>query len=100
MYDKQMKTSLPNISILIVLLSCFAYNFYLKNWEKQDKVIEGDMHSYYAYLPAYFIYNDIKLENSEYKFENDYHLFFPRQNEKGEKVIDKTMGISILYAPF
>lgn len=95
-----MKFQLSNIAIVIVILSCFAIDLSLKNWEKQDRVIEWDVHWYYGYLPAAFIYNDITISKSDYKFGDHYYLIWPVFTEDGKKVIKTTMGLAMLYAPF
>ena len=94
-----MKYKLTTIAIIIVLLACFIIDFSLKNWEKNDRVIEHDIHWYYAYLPAQFIYDDIKLIKSDYRFDKNYYLFWT-VNADGKIIIKTTMGMSILYAPF
>jgi len=95
-----MKFKFSSIAIGIVACACLLIDFSLKNWEKQDRVIEWDIHSYYAYLPSVFIYDDIKLEKSDYLFDENYYLFWPVFTEDGKKVDKMTMGTAILYAPF
>jgi len=94
------KIGLPSVSIFIVALTCFIIDFDLKLWEKQDRVIEHDVHWYYSYLPSTFIYDDLKQEKSDYRFDDNYYLFWPLFTEDGKKVNKTTMGLSILYAPF
>jgi len=91
---------LSNISLFAITTLCIISLLILKQWEKKEKVIQGDIHSHYAYLPAYFIYDDIELNKSEYRFGYDYLLFYPRTTAEGAKVIDKPMGVSIMLAPF
>jgi hypothetical protein len=97
---RAMKIRLSSIAIGMVLLTCLVIDFDLKNWRKQDRVIEWDVHSYYAYLPALFIYNDIKLEKSIYQFDTDYWLFWPNVEADGRRIIKTSMGTAIMYAPF
>ena len=80
------KFQLSTLAISIVVLVCLSIDLSFKNWEKQDRVIEWDVHSYYAYLPAFFIYDDIHLEKSDYKFDDDYYLFWPSYTEDGRKI--------------
>ena len=91
---------LSSLAILIVIVSCFVIDLSLKNWNKQDRVIEQDVHWYYSYLPEKFIYDDIKLEKSNYQFGDNYYLFWPIYTQDGKKVNKTTMGLSIMYAPF
>lgn len=95
-----MKFSFSSLAILIVALVCLLVDFSLKNWEKEERVIEWDVHSYYEYLPALFIYDDIKFEKSDYRIGDHRHLFWPVFTDDGKKVIKMTMGTAFLYAPF
>ncbi len=76
-------------------------NFNIKRWNKQS-VIKWDVTSYYGYLPAYFIYDDISLEFVKDKPEYYYNhqMFWPKQLPNGNSVFKMTMGMSILYSPF
>src|ERR1022692_3077296 len=94
------KISFSNLSILLVIFACLAIDLHLKKWEKQDRVIEDDVHWYYGYLPAKFIYNDIKLVKSDYHFGKNYYYFWTVTTVNGKKVIKSTMGLAVLYAPF
>ncbi|HEX8515133.1 MAG TPA: hypothetical protein VF868_02960 [Bacteroidia bacterium] len=91
---------LSSFAISIVILVCFLIDFSFKNWEKQNRVIEHDVHSYYAYLPAKFIYDDIKIEKSTYRLADNYYMFWPSYTDKGAAVIKTTMGVAIMYSPF
>ena len=92
-----------NISIVtIILVSVFTIvlNFNHKKWEDNKAVIQWDVKSYYAYLPATFIYNDLSLdfiEQDEEKFEK---LIWPIETPLKKKAIVTTMGLSLLYSPF
>lgn len=95
-----MKLQLSSIAIAIVIFVCVLIDLDLKNWKKQDRVIEWDIHWYYSYLPAEFIYDDITLTKSDYRFYEDYYLIWPVFTPEGKKIIKTTMGLAILYAPF
>ena len=99
-YFSSMKNQLSSVAIAIVVLASLCIDFSLKNWEKRDRVIEWDIHSHYAYLPAKFVYDDIRLLKDDYRFAKDYYLFWPNTTPEGKKVIKTSMGMSILYAPF
>lgn len=71
-----------------------------KNWQKQERVIEWDIHWYYGYLPATFIYHDIELKKSDYRYSKDLYYFWTVNTPDGKRVIKTTMGLAILYAPF
>jgi len=96
----EMKLKLSSVAIAIVVLACLTIDMGFKNWEKQHRVIEWDVHSYYAYLPAGWIYKDIHLTKSDYRFDKHDWLFWPNQTAEGKNVIKTTMGLAVLYAPF
>ncbi|MBN8701486.1 MAG: hypothetical protein J0M08_00325 [Bacteroidetes bacterium] len=89
-----------SIAIFIVVIACAVIDISLKNWQKEERVIEHDIHSYYAYLPAYFIYDDIALKKSDYRYGDNQYRFWPAYTAEGEKVIKMTMGTAMLYSPF
>lgn len=91
------RNNLSKYSIIVVLIIVSAIIIGVKHWKKNDKVIAMDVVSYYAYLPATFIFNDIKLEHRE-TFDNG--LFWPEPLPDGHQVIKTSMGMSILYSPF
>lgn len=96
-----MRFSLSNSSIWLVLIAAIVIILSLQNWKKQDRVIEHDVHAYYEYLPLVFIYDDIKIEKSDYRYgDNYYFIWISHVSEKGVKVIKASCGLSILYAPF
>lgn len=83
--------------ILIVLLSYDLRNAY---WNDKQKIISYDVLSYYAYLPATYIYNDISLGfiDKDPTFFRD--KFWPVKTPGGRYIIKTTMGLAFLYAPF
>lgn len=88
------------IALLLLVLGGLWVDIDLGLWRKRDRVIEWDVHSYYAYLPAVFLYDDIRLEQSDVLKEGDFFLFWPSVAPNGNRVIKTTMGVSLLYAPF
>lgn len=93
------KFFLSKITIYVIMIPILWVMFNMKHWEKGNRVIYWDVVSYYAYLPATIIYNDISLEfiddyNGEHEFK-----FWPLRAPNGNKVIKTSMGLSFLYAP-
>lgn len=88
------------VAILMVVIMAVKVDRDLALWQIPDRVIEWDVHSYYAYLPALFIYDDIHLVKSDYLSKEGVYLFWPTETESGARVIKTTMGLSILYSPF
>ena len=95
-----MKIKFSSLAIGLVAFACLLVDFSLKNWDKEERVIEWDVHSYYEYLPALFIYDDIKFEKSDYRLNDGQYLFWPVYTDEGKKVIKMTMGTAFFYAPF
>ncbi len=89
--------SLSQLTLILVITIVGLLQYNAKQWQKQPGVIYSDAISYYAYLPAQFIFNDIKLEK-HYTYDNG--LFWPEHTPDGKAVIKTTMGLAYLYAPF
>ena len=49
-------------AIGFIFFSTLLINFSHHRWQQEDKIIEWDIKSYYAYLPATFIYQDLSLD--------------------------------------
>jgi hypothetical protein len=98
-----MRPDRSTTAIIVVTLSAFAIVLFLRLWEQRDRVIEHDVHGYYGFLPALFIYDDIRLEKSDYhewSEQGDYYFFWPNLTPDGKKIIKYPVGLSVLYAPF
>jgi len=94
----------PRYIIIFLLIFYCLTNFSHRNWTNDQGPIRGvikwDVISYYAYLPAVFIYHDLSLDFTENPdFVND-NKFWYQKTEKGKKVIITSMGLSYMYAPF
>lgn len=103
----QKKTSISTITLWFILVFMMAANGYYRHWNHygdagERGVIKWDVISYYAYLPATFIYGDVTLgflDNPPEDFVND-NKFWYYTMEDGSRVIRTSMGLSILYSPF
>lgn len=88
------------IAAVIIILVISGTVWADKRWKKENKVIEWDVISYYAYLPATFIYHDPGLSFIDnYKGPHKF-IFWPERAPNGSYVIKTTMGLSLLYLPF
>ncbi len=97
---KQYFLSKPYNAIIIgIALLITVTNIEHRAWNK-NKVIEWDIKSYYAYLPAVFIYNDIDLDFRKENIEKFGDLVWPINTPTGKQAIITTMGMSVLYSPF
>ncbi len=92
-----LKKSFSEISVYFCIVFAAIYILSFGNWKREEGVIANDIISYYAYLPATFIFHDIKLEKKE---TFDKGTFWPETTADGAKVIKTSMGLSILYLPF
>jgi hypothetical protein len=98
MKDKSYSYSKIAIIVIAIMVS-FTFVKH-KYWNDDGKIIAWDVISYYAYLPATFIYHDPGLSfmdgyHGEHKF-----VFWPETAPNGKKVIKTSMGLSFLYMPF
>ncbi|MCP4311116.1 MAG: hypothetical protein GY790_07640 [Bacteroidetes bacterium] len=78
-----------------------ASHRWTRNKPLERGVIHWDIISYYAYLPAAFIYGDVTLDfldNPPEGFVNDDKFWF-YEMETGKRLIVTSMGMSVLYAP-
>ena len=92
--------SYSKLVIVIVGLAVLFSFVRKKQWNSENKVIVWDVISYYAYLPATFIYFDPGLDfMDDYKGEHKF-VFWPEKASNGKKVIKTSMGLSLLYMPF
>ncbi|KPK85274.1 MAG: hypothetical protein AMS27_07830 [Bacteroides sp. SM23_62_1] len=75
-----------------------VYN--IRSWKDPGRVIAWDVISYYAYLPATFIYHDITLKFIDRGTDYPEVLFWPNYTSDNQYVIKTSMGMAYLYAPF
>src|SRR5690606_35068709 len=92
----------------LLLILILPVIFFLSNrdpGEKYDRIINADMKSYYAFLPAIFIHNDL-----QFNFIDDYEdKYYPEDRsqkkdfrlETSNGVVNKTYpGVALLLLPF
>ncbi len=91
------KKDLSVFSIVFSVLVIVIIIYTSRLWRRENTIIYWDVVSYYAYLPATFIFDDIRLEKKE-SYEKG--IFWPESAPNGGNVIKTTMGMSFLYAPF
>ena len=99
------KDSFVRLTLIAILLIQIVVILNIRPWknaEKQNALINWDVTSYYSYLPAVFVHQDLKfnfLKNSPINYAEK-HQFWPETAPNGNKVIKTTMGMSVLYLPF
>jgi len=86
--------------IVIIAITITLLDFSHHKWKRQGEVIQWDVISYYAYLPAVFIYHDIDLKFRGENLEKFGDRIWPVTTPTGKNAIVTSMGMSFLYAPF
>ena len=56
------------VLVFIISLIALLVVMNLKKWRYDEKVIAYDVHAFYGYLPAKYIFDDLKVEKSDYKY--------------------------------
>jgi hypothetical protein len=95
---RKLKPSILIILIYFITLPIINTNHH--NWSGKEGVITWDIKSYYAYLPATFIYKDLSLKFIEENQQKFGKWIWPINTPTGKKAIVTSMGVSIMYAPF
>lgn len=99
------KFSLFSLLISIIILTVVFFSFYPK-WkkEKAEATISWDVSGYYLYLPATFIYKDVKelkfFPSILEKYEPTPGLQQAFINRNGSYVMKYSCGQAIMYSPF
>jgi len=90
---------LSGIAIIVLVIICAAYGKKLNMWG-ENQIIKDDVISYYAYLPATVIFNDLNFEFTKdlpADFEGKIWL---QTAPNGKPILRMTMGLAILWLPF
>jgi hypothetical protein len=99
-FKTKTKFDLSKFCIIFIAIVVIYTQLNLKYWQRKESVICWDIISYYAYLPATFIYHDISLDFMDSYKGNHEFVFWPLPLPNGKKLIKTSMGLSVLYAPF
>jgi len=94
-----LKNNFSKLSIVFLILICLWYGKNLDTWGK-NRIIDNDVVSYYAYLPAVVIFHDLNfnfIKNLPPDFEG---RIWTETAPNGKPVLRMTMGLSILWMPF
>ena len=94
--------SFNNYSILVIILVVFIVLFQgikLKRYARNE-IVKSDAVSYYAYLPAFFIYHDISFQFTMELPENFEGVIWTHTSPNGKETLKMTMGVAILLVPF
>jgi hypothetical protein len=94
-----MKIKKRDLSTYSIVFSVFVISvliFTSKPWRHDNQVICSDVVIYYSYLPATFIFDDIRFEKHETLSKG---IFWPEKAPNGNNIIKTSMGMSFLFAP-
>ena len=70
-------------------------------WEDENQIISSDARGYYAYLPAFFIYDNIKLTDLDTpNLESLKSNIWYNVDDEGRKFIKYSCGTALLELPF
>lgn len=82
----------------LLVVVCVAVFLSSRFWVKKP-VIDWDITLYYSYLPALFIYEDLKFEKEPSPEWGKRH-FGLKQDAEGNRYSKMTGGLAVLYSPF
>lgn len=86
-------------TILFLILVCAWYGRNLDTWGK-NRIIQNDVVSYYAYLPAAVIFNDLSFTFLQDLPEDFEGIIWLQTAPNGKPVLRMTMGLALLWLPF
>lgn len=95
-----LKLNPARISTWLIIVVVVYVNLNLGLWKDPHRIFRFDILSYYAYLPATFIYDDISLDFTKTNFDKFSNYFWPKTAPNGNYVITASMGMSFMYFPF
>lgn len=105
--NKKIRFSWSGLSLLIIAVALIWSMFNLKLWKVGEKchraVINNDVASFYAYLPAAFIYEDLSFNfavEPGTTFGQDCEIWPIPVEGRDAHVIKTSMGMAYLYMPF
>ena len=99
-YGLEGKKWLSAVTVAFIITFMTFNMLNVKHWKEEQRVIEWDAISYYAYLPAAFIYNDLSLSFTDGYDGPHKFVFWPEKGPDGKYLIKTTMGLSVMWLPF
>ncbi len=99
-YGLDGKSWLSALTVAFIITFMTLNMLNVKHWKEEQRVIEWDAISYYAYLPATFIYNDLSLSFTDGYDGPHKFVFWPENGPDGKYLIKTTMGLSVMWMPF
>jgi glycosyltransferase involved in cell wall biosynthesis len=99
-YGLDGKSWLSALTVAFIITFMTVNMLNVKHWKEEQRVIEWDAISYYAYLPATFIYKDLSLSFTDGYDGPHKFVFWPEKGPDGKYLIKTTMGLSVMWLPF
>ncbi|MFZ0472833.1 MAG: glycosyltransferase family 2 protein, partial [Bacteroidales bacterium] len=99
-YGLDGKSWLSALTVAFIITFMTVNMLNVKHWKEEQRVIEWDAISYYAYLPATFIYKDLSLSFTDGYDGPLKFVFWPEKGPDGKYLIKTTMGLSVMWLPF
>lgn len=96
---RTVKSNISKFAIALILVVCAWYGKNLDSWGK-NKIIQDDVISYYAYLPATLIFNDLDFKFIQDLPEDFEGTIWIHAAPNGKPIIRMTMGMAFLWTPF
>ncbi|MBE0679296.1 MAG: glycosyltransferase family 2 protein, partial [Bacteroidales bacterium] len=99
-YGLSYRSWMSALTIAFIVTFMTVNMLVVKHWKDEQRVIEWDAISYYAYLPAAFIHHDLSLSFAD-GYDGPHKLIvWPERGPEGTYVIKTTMGLSLIWIPF
>ena len=95
----EIKNFLSKFAIFIIVMVWLGTFFNNKRY-KSERLIDNDIISYYAYLPAVFMEHDLSLKFLDDHTKPHPGKYWPETAPNGGRVIKTTMGLAVMYLPF
>jgi hypothetical protein len=84
-----------------LIILCVVYSDYKRqDWSNPDRIIENDINSYYLYLPATFIYDDITLQFADTAEPEVRSKVWYGNSPINKRVGKMSCGLAIMFSPF
>ncbi|MBN2484836.1 MAG: hypothetical protein JXB34_02570 [Bacteroidales bacterium] len=99
-FKHYLRTKYSHLVIWLFIPVSIITSFSHHRWVNPESVIDWDVKSYYAYLPAAFIHGDLTLSFIDENPQEYYKWFWPVTTPTGKRCIVTSMGMSVLYSPF
>lgn len=93
------KENFSKLVIGFLLVACIWYGKNLDTWGR-NQIIDNDVVSYYAYLPAGLIFHDLNFSFMKELPADFEGKIWMATAPNGKPVIRMTMGLAILWLPF